>query len=586
MTRPLSRRSLLRHASQVAALGAVVSLLEACGGSSAAPTATTGAAAAPTAPLVFPTQVPQPIQASAPSQATAAPQSAASPQAAARSTTAASSQTAPTTAASGAVKDVSFTVVDGSEPNSLDPPIGTGPFQHIINAMYEGLVAWDEKMQLQPMLATSWQPSADGKQWTFKLRGGVKFHDGTPFTSDAVKSTVDHILDKNTASTRRASYTMIQKVDTTDPSAVVITTDPANPDLPFLMADSSMRISSPTALQKFGKDFGRNPVGTGPYKFEEWVPNDHVSAVINPDYWGSKPQVRRYVFKPVPEASTRVVVLRTGEADVVMNLPPSDQDNLKQLTNVTLHNTPSLTVVMIELRVTKPPFSDKNVRYALNQAIDKDAIIKNVMRGQAIPLKTPGIEGIYGTADFDPLPFDPAKAKSLLAQAGFASGLDMTLFYVSGRWPGDDQVIQAVQGYWSQIGVRAKIVKGDNAALVDYLARDPDQNPGLAIMPQRSSFYLDYHLYRMYQTDATHANAAQRSGYSNPAVDALLKQEESDFDTNHRLATFQQAQKLIWDDQPFVYLFQTESFWGQQKSVSGFIVPPTGDLTPQQLQKG
>lgn len=578
MARPLSRRSLLRRTSQVAALGAVVSLLEACGGSSAAPTATSGAAAATSPPLVFPTQVPQAVPATV-------PPSAASPQAAG-ATTASSSQAAPTVIASGAVKDTTFTVVDGSEPNSLDPPIGTGPFQHITNAIYEGLVAWDEKMQLQPMLATSWQPSADGKQWTFKLRQGVKFHDGTPFTSDAVKSTVEHILDKNTASTRRASYTLIQKIETPDPSTVVFTTDPPSPDLPFLMADSSILISSPTALTKFGKDFGRNPVGTGPYKFEEWVPNDHVSAVINPDYWGPKPQVRRYLYKPVPEASTRVVVLRTGEADVVMNLPPSDQDNLKQLQNVTLHNTPSLTVVMIELRVTKPPFSDKNVRYALNQAIDKDAIIKNIMRGQALPLKTPGIEGIYGTADFDLLPYDPAKAKSLLAQAGYAGGLDMTLFYVSGRWPGDDQVIQAVQGYWSQIGVRAKVVKGDNAALVDYLARDPDQNPGLAIMPQRSSFYLDYHLYRMYQTDATHASAAQRSGYSNPEVDKLLKQEESDFDTNHRLTTFQQAQKAIWDDQPFVYLFQTTSFWGQQKNVSGFIVPPTGNLTPQQLQKG
>jgi glutathione transport system substrate-binding protein len=476
--------------------------------------------------------------------------------------------------------------VDGSEPNSLDPAVGTGPFQSIMNGMYEGLVAWDEKLQLQPKLATSWKPSADGKQWTFTLRQGVKFHDGTPFTSEAVKTTVDHILDKNTASTRRASYTLIQKVDTPDPNTAVFTTDPPSPDLPFLLADGSVRIISPTALQKYGKDFGRNPVGTGPYKFDEWVPNDHVSGVINPDYWGTKPLVRRLVYKPVPEASARVVVLRTGEADVVFNLPPADQDSLKQNQNLVVNNTPSLTVVMIELRVTKPPFSDKRVRYALNQAIDKDAIIKNVMRGQAFPLRTPGIEGIYGTADFDLLPYDAAKAKSLLADAGLASGFDMTLFYVSGRWPGDDQVIQAVQGYWSQVGVRAKIIKGDNAALVDYLARDPDQNPGLAIMPQRSSFYLDYHLFRMYQTDATHANAAQRSGYSNPEVDRLIKAEQSDFDPAHRLTTFQQAQKLIWDDQPFVYLFQQTSLWGQQKSASGFIVPPTGDFIPQQLQKG
>lgn len=582
---PLSRRSLLRHASELAAVGVVASLLEACGGADTVPTATSGAAATP---LVFPTQVPQAVPATS---APAAPTAPASSSAVA--TTASASQTAgtagtvaPTAGATGALKDVNFTVVDGSEPNSLDPAVGTGPFQSIMNGMYEGLVAWDEKLQLQPKLATAWQPSADGKQWTFTLRQGVMFHDGTPFTAAAVKATVEHILDKNTASTRRASYTLIQKIDTPDPRTVVFTTDPPSPDLPFLLTDGSVRMISPTALQKFGKDYGRNPVGTGPYKFEEWVPNDRVSAIINPDYWGVKPLVRRLVYKPVPEASARVVVLRTGEADVVFNLPPADRDSLAQNQNIVLHNTPSLTVVMIELRVTKPPFSDTRVRYALNQAIDKDAIIKNIMRGQAFPLRTPGIEGLYGTAVFDPLPYDPAKAKSLLADAGYASGFEMTLFYVSGRWPGDDQVIQAVQGYWSQVGVRAKIIKGDNAALVDYLARDPDQNPGLAIMPQRSSFYLDYHLYRMYQTDATRAVAAQRSGYSNPEVDALIKQEQSDFDPTSRLTTFQKVQKLIWDDQPFVYLFQQTSLWGQQKNLSGFIVPPTGDFIPQQLQKG
>ena len=173
----LSRRSLLRHASQMAALGVVVSLLEACGGSSAAPTATSGAVATP---LVFPTQVPQ----SFPTAAAASQPAVASPSAVA--TTASASQSPVrrhrVRSAGGPVKDASFTVVDGSEPNSLDPRLAPARSSRVMNGMYEGLVAWDEKLQLQPMLAVSWQPSADGKQWTFKLRQGVKFHDGTPFT--------------------------------------------------------------------------------------------------------------------------------------------------------------------------------------------------------------------------------------------------------------------------------------------------------------------------------------------------------------------------------------------------------------------
>ena len=225
------------------------------------------------------------------------------------------------------------------------------------------------------------------------------------------------------------------------------------------------------------------------------------------------------------------------------------------------------------------------MRYALNQAIDKNAIIDKVMRGQALPLKTPGIGGLFGTAEFEPLAYDPAKAKQLLAEAGFANGFDMTLSYVSGRWPGDDQVVEAVQGYLTQVGVRVAIKKVDNAGLVTDLALDPDQNPGLAIMPVRSSFYLDYHLYRMYHSAATKANAAQRSGYSNPEVDKLIEQEQTIFDPAKRLPVFEQAQRMIWEDMPFIFLFQQTSLWGQRKNVSGFGVPPTGSFLPRQLRK-
>ena len=137
-----------------------------------------------------------------------------------------------------------------------------------------------------------------------------------------------------------------------------------------------------------------------------------------------------------------------------------------------------------------------------------------------------------------------------------------------------------------KVGVRATIKKLDNAGLDATLSADPDQNPGLAIMPIRTSSYVDYHLYRMYDSVATHANAAQRSGYSNPEVDKLIDQERTLFEPAKRLPVLKQAQQVIWDDQPFVYLFQQTNFWGQRKNVSGFTVLPTKDLVPQRLQKG
>jgi ABC-type transport system substrate-binding protein len=547
-----TRRQFLR----LVGLGSGCALLAACG-----PAAPAAAPAAPTSAPV-PTQ-PPPAVAATP---TAAPATAATPAA--------------------AVKDASFVVADGTEPNSLDPPAGTGPFQHTIQAFYDGLVAWNAKMEAQPALATSWEPSPDGSAWTFHLRPNVKFHDGTPFTSQAVKTTIEHLLDKDTLSTRRANYTLIKQIDTPDDLTVRFTTDPPSADLPFLMADGSARIISPTALQKYGKEFGRNPVGTGPYSFQEWVPNDHVSGVINPDYWGAKPQVRRFVYRPIPEAAGRVVALRTGEADVVVNLPSADVANLQQDAGVTVQATPSLTIVEGEPRQTKPPFNDVRVRQALNQAIDKDAIIASVMGGRARPLNTPSVPGLYGTFDFDPLPFDPAKAKQLLADAGFANGIEVSLVYVSGRWAGDDQVVQAMQGYWANVGIRTTIKKIQSAELDPLIAADPDTLPGTVVLLLKTSPFVDYHLYRMYHSDATLKTVtAQHYGYQNPEVDRLIQQERTTFDASQRLPILQQAQQTIWNDQPLVYLFAQDNIWGQRKTVSGFTFLPTNEVVPAQVQK-
>jgi ABC-type transport system substrate-binding protein len=536
-----------------------------------------------------PAAAPAPTQPPAKPAATAAPVATQPPVIKPAATEAAKpAATAPAVAPTAAAKvsDASFVVVDGTEPNSLDPPAGTGPFQHPLNAFYDSLVNWTEKMEAAPALATSWEASPDGKTWTFKLRQGVKFHDGTPFTSQAVKVSIDHLLDKDTASSRRASYTLIQEIQTPDDATVRFVTDPPTPDLPFLMADGSARIISPAALQKFGKDFGRNPVGTGPYTFEEWVPNDHVSGVANPDYWGPKPQVRRFVYRPIPEAAGRVVAIKTGEADVALNLPAADVEGLKQDPNLNLQVTPGLTIVEAEPRQSKPPFDDVRVRYALNQAIDKDAIINSIMRGLGRPLNTPSIPGLWGTFEFEPLPHDPARARQLLAEAGHPNGVDVTLAYVSGRWAGDDQVVEAMQGYWNNVGIRTTLKKIQMAELGPLIQADPDTLPGVVVFLIKTSEFVDYHLYRMYHTDATlRTVTAQRYAYSNPEVDKLIEQERSTFDPDKRLPILRQAQELIWKDQPLVYLFHQVNVWGHRKNVSGFRYVPTNQIFPAEVRK-
>jgi ABC-type transport system substrate-binding protein len=269
-----------------------------------------------------------------------------------------------------------------------------------------------------------------------------------------------------------------------------------------------------------------------------------------------------------------------------MNLPAADFESLRQDSNVVTQATPGLTVVQVEPRMSKPPFDDARVRIALNQAVDKDAIIANVMRGLARPLNTPSIPGLWGTFEFEPFAYDPARARQLLAEAGHPNGFEVTVYYISGRWAGDDQVVEAVQGYWNNVGVRTTIKKITMAELTPIQQSHPDTLPGVAFFLIKTSQFVDYHLYRMYHTDATTKTVtSQYYHYSNPEVDRLIDQERTTFDQERRLPILKQAQELIWKDQPMIYLFHQVNIWGHRKAVSGFEVQPTNFVVPNQVQK-
>lgn len=456
--------------------------------------------------------------------------------------------------------------------------MGTGPFGTVQYAIFDTFVNHNANMEPIPGLAESWEVAPDKVTWTFKLRKGVKFHDGTDFNADAVKFTLEAILDPKNNAGRRSVYNVIKSVDAVDPATVKITTDGPFPDLPFLLIDRSAMIVSPTAFKKQGlADFALHPVGTGPYKFVEWVPNDHISLEANPDYWQGKPKIGKITYRVVPTASARTAALRSGEADIVKDISPNDLDTLRKDANLTVLQKDSTTQVTSEMRQTKPPFSDKRVRQAMNYALDRKAIVNDIMKGVGTISDTPGLPGEWGTVRLTPYDYNPDKAKQLLTEAGYPNGLDANLFYVSGRWGGDDQVTQAMQAYWQAVGIRVKIQKVDNAGLDDMLSRDPDTMAGWTTQQVRSSSYLDYHLYRLFQTQATHIQGFQRSGYSDPQVDDLLAKGRSTFDLNERAKYYAEAQKLIWDDAAFVWVFVQQNLGASKKSVTGYELLPIGD---------
>jgi peptide/nickel transport system substrate-binding protein len=513
------------------------------------------------------------------------PTPAPSPTAAPASGSAASAPTqAPSTAptvAKPAAADTSkpLVFVDSNEPSSLYPAVGTGPFGTVQYCLFDTFVNHNEKMEPIPGLAESWEVAPDKVTWTFKLRKGVKFHDGTDFDANAVKFTIEAILDPKNNAGRRSVYTVIKSVDVVDPMTVKMTTDGPFPDLPFLLIDRSAMIVSPTAFQKQGvADFGLHPVGTGPYKFVEWVPNDHITLQANPDYWQGKPKIDKITYRIMPEASARTAAIRSGEADIVINISPNDLEALRQNPNLTVVQKDKSSQVTSEMRQTKPPFSDKRVRQAMNYALDRNAIVKDIMKGVGSVADTPGLPGQWGTISLPVYDYNPDKAKQLLKDAGYPNGFDGNLFYVSGRWGGDDQVTQAMQAYWAAVNIRIQLHKVDNAGLDEMLSRDPDTMAGWTTQQIRTSSYLDYHLYRLFNSEATHMKGFQRSGYSNPQVDELLAKGRSTFDLNERAKYYADAQKLIWDDAAFVWVFVQQNLGASKKSVTGWEFLPTGDV--------
>lgn len=472
-----------------------------------------------------------------------------------------------------------FTLVDATEPNSLDPPIGTGPFSHIILSMFEPLLQVNAEGDVEPLLATVWEVGDDQLTWTLALKPDVKFHDGTDFTSESVKYTFERLQDPEFAAGRAALFTIIEEVVAVEPLVATIRTATPFPDLPFLLADQSASIVSETASEELGyADFGLNPVGTGPFQFVEWIPNDHVTVQRFLEYHGDIAKVEELILRVVPEASSREAMLLAGEADLVVSPPPESLESLEDNGTIEVIVIESLTQVTSEMRQTQPPFSIKEVRQAMNYAIDKDEIIATIMNGLGEVANSPAPPNVWGAVQLEPYTYDPDRARELLAEAGYPDGFEGNLFYVSGRWAGDDQVTQALQAYWAQVGIQIELDRIDMGSLGDRLSEHPDEVPAWTTQQLRSSTYLDYHLYRLFHSESTFAEGAQRSGYKNEEVDALLNEGRSTFDEEARLAAYAEAQRLIWEDAAFVWVFVKANTYAQRAGITGVDIQPNGNI--------
>src|SRR5437868_9407127 len=481
-----------------------------------------------------------------------------------------------------------LTIVRPTDPVSLDPNLETtAPGAWVYFNMLEGLLTLDDKMQVKPLLATSYEVLSPTKV-RFKLRPNVKFHDGTPFNAAAVKFTFDRAL-HGTPPARWASLAgSLSGAEVVDDLTVdVLTKEPYGPILRTL-AMYCMGIVSPTAVQKQGADFSRAPVGTGPFKFVEWKTNTHVIIERNNDYWGDKAQRDRAVFRVVPEEGARMIALQTGDADMVLFPSPAQLPALRKDSKYTVHETTGIRVVFAGMHAGLPPLDDVRVRQAMLYAVDRKAILDNIMEGSAGPARGVLAPGVFGYKDMqlDRLyPFDRAKAKALLGQAGWTPGpdgimqkggqrLSLSWLAARGRYPKDGEITEAIQAMLKDVGIEARVQVLEWAAVFQQVRSNPLSHHLFTLGWVTSNADADYSLYALFHSKQVPPTGWNTSRYANPRVDALVEQARRSLNQTEREKLYGEVQDILAKEMVWIPVYTTKEIVVTRASVKGFQVHP------------
>ncbi len=446
----------------------------------------------------------------------------------------------------------------GGEPDQLDPQKTSAYFSfEVLENVYDTLVEPDENLHMRPALAESWDVSPDQLTWTFHLRRGVTFHDGSPFTADDVVYSYRRIIDEQLTNAYR--FSAVTGVTALDPSTVKITVKQPTPNLLVNIGG----FKGMAIVQRKNVETGAiatHPIGTGPFAFKNATSGDSITLTANTNYWGGPPAISGVTFRFIPEASTALSALQAGEIDWTDSIPKQRVDELKGDDSITLGVTPSNDYWYLTLNEARKPWNDVRVRQAIAYGIDRDAIVQATSYGTAtanqlaIPKGSPWYTDYHGyTRDID-------KAKSLLGQAGVANlTLDMM---ATSEYPETVTAAQIIADNLSPLGITVKIRTVDFATWLD------DQNNGnfdMLMMGWLGNIDPDDFYYAQQHTGGK-SNAQK---YSNPTVDALLDAGRTETNPNARKDDYAKAATIIADDASYIYLYNPSLIAAWSTKLSG-----------------
>jgi peptide/nickel transport system substrate-binding protein len=426
----------------------------------------------------------------------------------------------------------------------------------VYNALFDGLTRHNTDLKLIPGLATEWQ-LLNATTWQFKLRPGVKFHNGDPLTAADVKFSIERTYDPEARTAFAAYFRLIDHIQVVDDLTVNFIMKAPDPLLPARHATWGGSIMPVNYFQQVGPEgFERHPVGTGPYRFVEWVKGDHLRLDATPDYWGGRPNADAIVVRPRPEAAARIAALLVGDVNFIDELPPDQFDKVKNNASTQVISVLYSGFYTLYLNTNVPLLSNKLVRQALSLAIDRETLVKTIMNGQGVVANGSIVKGDFAyNADRPALPYDPQKARQLLQAASYSGdeAVCTVLQY-------DIPFAEALTAMWQAVGFNARIevvetsvrsammrektFKGVVIAYPTSTLGDPSAAMWRVLGPGGSGRYLD-----------------------DPEFDRLGVQAETTLDEKLRLDVYRRMDELTLDTFPWIPLFQPMKLYGAHKSV-------------------
>lgn len=455
---------------------------------------------------------------------------------------------------------------------SFDPIIAVDNVSiWIITNMYDQLVRLSaDGKTIEPGLATDWKLSDDGKTYTFNLRKDVQFNNGMPVTAEDVKFSLDRARGQD--SNASSFFTSVQSIDITGGSQVTIKLNTPYVPLLSILAMYSSAIVPEKVVKEKGKEFGNNPVGSGPFMLDSWQRGQKVTLKKNPNYWQKgKPYLDGVEYSQVAEDTTKVLKLHAKEIDITSEVPFNLLDQLKADSSLNVMVSPFARLDMIGINNTKEPFTDVKIRQAMNYVVNKEDIIKAVLNGNGEPASSYLPKVMYLNEQLEGYKYNLEKAKELMAQSSKPKGFKTSLMIKNGNEI-SKQVAVIVKEQLKAIGIDVEIQQMEPGAA--YEAQE-SMNYEM-IMGYYSSDVIDPDELTMFGVVSNGGAHSYYTGYKNPKVDELAVKAQGEQDENKRKEMYYDIQKIVSEDAPIVFLYFTPSTYVTQKEVQNFQVTPLG----------